>query len=118
VLNKRQVQAHEPIGYGSYTIPFPATVLTLAAGYGDGIPMSIIGYSFQDQGISWTFVGRVNMDMCFIATQDLVPKTPPFISLWSFDQSPVLQKLSEHCSTINYQLLTSISSRVPRAYEL
>lgn len=119
VLETRFLKKGETFGYGLTTAPEDGVLLVLPMGYADGMQFGFNGFSFQLEGVPVKFLARPNMDLCYLWTNNssALKWKNKIIKVWGhFDDN--LQLLSDHNQTITYQILTAISSRVPRDYVL
>ena len=93
----------------------------IAAGYGDAIPLHCGG---KAQGLiggnNYPLVGRVTMDQTLIDLTDAEnePKTGEVVTLIGRqnEEQIGLSELAKHGNTIEWELLCSITKRVPRVY--
>ncbi len=88
----------------------------LAVGYADGLPRIVsnkcsfaAGHGFAPQR------GSICMDMCMIDLTDL-PEVDVGSEVELFGERSSIYKLSDAAGTIPYELLCSVSKRVPRVY--
>jgi alanine racemase len=91
-------------------------IATIPVGYADGIPRSI-GNKVGSVGINgkiYPIVGNVCMDMLMVDVSQSNAKEGDEVCI--FNGNPNLEKFSEYCKTIPYEVLTSISRRVKRVY--
>lgn len=117
LVEVREVAAGETVGYGGqWRVPKRSILGTVAVGYGDGYPRHArTGTPVLVKGKRAVLVGRVSMD--FI-TVDLsrVPdaRVGDEVELWG-ERLPV-ESVADNAASISYDLLTGVSSRVPRKY--
>jgi len=117
ILALHRLEAGETIGYGSrYRCSRPTLIGVVALGYGDGYPRSAPdGTPVLVNGRRCSVAGTVSMDF---VTVDLTgaeeTQVGDPVELWGPSLSA--NEVAEHCSTIAYELLTRVSSRVPRHY--
>lgn len=114
------VKYYEPGTYVSYGRRFVTTQRTrmgvVAAGYADGLPWASAGkISFWSEGKLLPQCGRICMDMCMIDLSD-APEVTVGSELELFGEHAPLSKLAEAAGTIPYELLCSVTKRVPRVY--
>lgn len=111
------VNAGESIGYNrNYRTKNSTQIATIPVGYADGIPR-LIGNEVGKVGIAkklFPIVGNVCMDMMMINIGDAAAKEGDEVII--FNSNPSLEEFSNHCKTIPYEVLTSISRRVKRIY--
>lgn len=116
----KRVAPDTPISYGcTYRTPQETVIATIPAGYGDGFNrlLSSIGRVLID-GKSYPIVGRVCMDQ-FMVDIGAKPEcgVGSIVTLFGPDPAgPNAEELAELCTTIPYEILTSITARVPRIY--
>lgn len=114
VIATRLVARGETVGYGGvWKAARDSTIAIVAAGYGDGLPRGLPnGTPVLIGGRRAPLVGRVSMDMIAVDVTDLPPvKMGTAVTLWGGDL-PV-EEISRHAGTIPYELLCSVSQRVP-----
>ncbi len=116
VLQVRDVPAGESIGYSrGFLAEAPVRVATVATGYADGLLRS-----YSPRGAAWVagqarpLLGRVSMDVCAVDVTGLDVAIGDRVEL--FGPNRRLDDAAAAAGTIAYELLTSITARVPRAY--
>ena len=114
VIALRDVVSGERVGYGgAWSAPRDSRIAIIAAGYGDGVPRSFetgTPVLIRDQRAA--LVGRVSMDMIAVdvtGIEGVAVGTPAV--LWGAGL-PV-EEVARHAGTIPYELLCSVSQRVP-----
>lgn len=121
IIQIKDVPAGYRISYGStYTTPYPTRIAVLAVGYADGYPryMSSQG-AVLIKGRRVPVVGRVCMDQTVIDIGGLpdIDCQDEVVVFGKQSGAPLpVQEIAEACSTIHYEIVTSISDRVPRIY--
>ncbi len=114
VIAVRQVPRGETVGYGAtWRAERDTRVAIVAAGYGDGLPRSLpSGTPVCVAGRRVPLVGRVSMDMIAVdvSTLESVSVGTP-VMLWG-EGLPV-EEVAGWAGTIPYELLCSVSERVP-----
>jgi alanine racemase len=114
VIAVRRVAQGERVGYGGvWSAPRDATIAIVAAGYGDGLPRSLPGGTpVLVNGARAPLAGRVSMDMIAVDVTQLaeVHVGTPAI-LWG--RGLPVEEVARHTLTIPYELLCSVSQRVP-----
>lgn len=113
----RTLKPGEAVGYGeTWRADRPTPMGIVAIGYGDGYPR----HAGTDTP-AWTngqrirLIGRVSMDMLAVdlsAAPDARPGDR--VELWGEHVS--VDEVARHAGTIAYELLTNITTRVPRLY--
>jgi alanine racemase len=116
VLQVRDVPAGESVGYSrGFIADRPMRIATVAAGYADGLLRS-----YSPQGEVWIanetrpLLGRVSMDVCAVDITGLDVAVGDPVEL--FGANRLLDDAAAAAGTISYELLTSITPRVPRVY--
>ena len=117
----KQVSAGSPIGYGcTYTAPSPTYIATIPVGYADGYSRQFSNKAdVLIGGRRRKIVGRVCMDQIMV---DLGPACDAQIGdevvLFGRqgNEEITVTELAGLAGTINYELVCSVSSRVPRIY--
>ncbi len=116
ILQVRDVPAGESVGYSrGYVADTPRRVATVAAGYADGVLRS-----YSPNGQAWVggtlrpLVGRISMDVCAVDATDLDVAVGDSVEL--FGTHRPIDDAAEAAGTIAYELLASITARVPRHY--
>jgi alanine racemase len=114
VIAVRHVARGEAVGYGGrWLAPRDAQIAIVAAGYGDGVHRSFAnGAAVLVNGTRAPLAGRVSMDMLAVDVSGLsgVRVGTPVV-LWG-EGLPV-EEAAQHAGTIAYELLCSVSPRVP-----
>ena len=114
VIAVRRVPRGESVGYGgAWVAPRDSVVAIVAAGYGDGVHRSLgSGTPVLIAGARAPLAGRVSMDMLAVDVTELPPVElgAPAV-LWGAGL-PV-EEVARHAGTIAYELLCSVSQRVP-----
>lgn len=109
------IQAGESVGYGSRWIAKrPSRIGVIACGYGDGYPRSAPdGTPVCVADVLVPLAGRVSMDLL---TVDLTDHPGPSIGdpveLWG--HRVAIDEVATRSGTIGYELMTGVTSRVPR----
>ncbi len=114
VITVRRVARGESVGYGGHWVaPRDSLIAIVAAGYGDGVHRSLAnGAAVLVNGARVPLAGRVSMDMLAVDVSTLADVrvgTP--VVLWG-EGLPV-EETAQHAGTIAYELLCSVSPRVP-----
>ena len=117
----RSYPAGVPVSYGrTYVTPAPRTLAVVSIGYADGLSRQLSGrVSFLLRGRQVAVVGRICMDMCMVDVTD-VPEArvgdPVTVLGTGEDGAPSACGLASQLGTIPYEILCSISKRIPRIY--
>jgi len=117
----KRVYPGDYISYGrTYQTLKEGIVATLPVGYADGYRRALGNEgSVMIKGKRVPIIGRVCMDQCMIDISDV-----PEVSLGDevdllgeqLGESITADDIADWCHTISYEILTSISKRVPRIY--
>jgi alanine racemase len=117
VLQVRDVSPGESVGYSRrFVAETPRRVATVGAGYADGV---LRAYSPAGQvwigGSQRPLIGRVSMDVCAadVTGMDVAVGDPVEL----FGPNRLLDVAAAAAGTIAYELITSVTARVPRVYE-
>lgn len=116
VLQVRDVPVGETVGYSrGFEAQGPTRIATVAAGYADGVLRS---YSprgaVQINNETRPIVGRVSMDVLAVDVTGLDVSVGDEVEV--FGPNRLLDDVAIAAGTIAYELLTSITPRVPRRY--
>lgn len=118
VLQIREIQAGETVGYGAfYTAPGPMRVATVAAGYADGYLRSLSGRSLaMFRGRAVPLIGRVSMDLTTFDATDLPELRPGDRLMLVGGEGNTPDDIAARCGTIGYEVMTSLGRRYLRHY--
>lgn len=119
ILQTRQIDAQETVGYGAAHIAERASVIaTIAVGYADGY-MRHMGDSTRCWigGTEVPIVGRVSMDLITLDVTHL-PNVKPGDEVTLIGPNPgqTVDDIADQVGTIGYEILTSLGSRYRRNY--
>jgi len=116
-LSLKRLNKGEKFGYGLTELIESGFLLLLPLGYADGMKLGFTGIQLEIEGVNCQIVGRINMDITYLFSTDV--RIQKFmgkkIRLWSFEQDQI-NHFAKKAHSIPYDILTSISSRVPRDY--
>lgn len=126
----KDVPVSQGISYGlSYHTAEETTLGLVPLGYADGIPRIATGGPVRVNGKTYPVVGRIAMDQMVIDmgpgareafAQAAIPGSALGASAVLFgngaDGGPLVEEWAEAAGTINYEVVTRISQRVPRSY--
>lgn len=121
ISHLRQVSAGQGVSYGrTYITKQPTTIATIPVGYADGYPrnLSNIGRVLI-RGISCPILGRICMDQFMVDVSTLQnPGVGEKVTLIGADgeERISVEEIAKKANSFHYELLCSISSRVPRVY--
>jgi alanine racemase len=119
IIHTLKIKKGMPVGYGARTVTEDGIVAYLALGYGDGFSTRYDGATLTHNGHRGYIFGRVNMDMAQVFfPQSAVSsiKTGEQFEIWNHDTKSILD-FSDQTKTIPYELICSLTSRVPRHYQ-
>jgi len=121
VARLRRLEPGESVSYArTWTAARPSVVALIMCGYGDGLQRELSNKgSVLIRGCRAPIIGRVAMDMCIADVTDI-----PYAAL---DDEVVIigrqreaeisvEEVAALCGTVNYEILTGITARVPRVY--
>ncbi|MFN2326221.1 MAG: alanine racemase [Gemmatimonadales bacterium] len=116
VVAVRRVRIGDTVSYGAtWRATQPTTIVTVALGYADGVPLALAGRGgFELQGQRCPVAGRVNMDVTMVDAGALEVK-PGDIATF-LGGTLTLEQQAEAANTTAYQLLTALGPRLPRHY--
>lgn len=124
VNNVKEVPAGQGVSYGfNYRTEQPTTLALIPLGYGDGVPRIGTGGPVRIHGVSYAEVGRVAMDQMVVdlgepglaSDPDRNPLGAEAV-LFGAGANPSVREWSQAAQTIDYEIVTRISPRVPREY--
>jgi len=117
IIALRDLDIGDKVGYGeTWQATRSSRIATIAIGYADGYPRDAkTGTPVWVNGQLAPLVGRVSMDMITVDVTELSQvQIGDMVELWG-ENLPV-EKIAEYMDTINYELLTRVSARVPKVY--
>jgi alanine racemase len=125
IVDVRSITSGEPVGYGAlFRASRPSRIATVAMGYADGLSrqLSNKGYMLV-RGVRCAIVGAVSMDMSMVDVTD-VPgvELRDEVTVLGMQEGPLgrdaisAEEIASQAGTIPWEVLTSISRRVPRFY--
>ncbi len=126
----KDVPTGQGVSYGLNFISEVATTLGLVpVGYADGIPRIATGGPVRVNGVTYPVVGRIAMDQMVIdlgpnAHEGFVEGVVSGSALGATavlfgngaDGGPLVEQWAAAAGTVNYEIVTRISPRVPRRY--
>ena len=105
---------NESVGYnGAYVVKNKERIAIVAIGYADGVLRINSGRYVFINNKKYPIVGNICMDMLFIKVDDSV-KTGDKVAVIK-DNEHIIQ-IANYLSTIPYEVICSISKRVPKVY--
>lgn len=117
IIGLRKLAIGETVGYGEkWQAKRPSTIATIAIGYADGYPRNAKnGTPVFIKGQIAPLAGRVSMDMITVDVTDISDiELGEKVELWG--NNLAIETIAEYLDTVNYELLTRVSSRVTRIY--
>ncbi|PTX97389.1 alanine racemase [Verrucomicrobia bacterium LW23] len=117
----RDVPAGRTLSYGAtYTLPTAERIATVSAGYGDGYHRAGSGNAHVlVRGVRCPVRGRVTMDQILVdvsAVEGVTEGDEVVLVGRQGDQEITAAEVAAWSQTISYEVLTSLSPRVPRVY--
>jgi len=116
----KEVPAATGLSYGHmYKTERPSLIATVPVGYGDGLSRNLSGkIDFLVGGLRCPQVGRITMDMSLVDVTSLrghVALGDEVVIIGVQQAAEITaDELAEKLGTINYEIVTAISRRVPR----
>ena len=117
IIAIREIPAGDSVGYGArWTADRRSVIATVAVGYADGYPRHAPnGTPVYVGGKIMPLVGTVSMDMITVDVTDHPGVAiGDQVELWG--SNVLVSEVAECAGTISYELLTGVTSRVPRIY--
>ena len=117
----RSVPAGSSVGYGAtHRAHGPERWATVAIGYGDGLPRALgnRGHALV-RGRRVPVVGRISMDVTVVDISRAPGALPGDIVTFigcDGEQEITVEEVAEQARTINYEILTGFTSRLPRIW--
>ncbi len=115
VIQTRELEPGEPVGYGNAWIAEKATrIATLSCGYADGLIRAMSNQAVLFAGDEpCPLVGRVSMDLITVDVSHL-DHSPGKLDILC--QHQTVDDLAAAAGTIGYEILTSLGARYSRRY--
>ncbi len=115
ITNVKRISAGESVGYGAtFTARKDEFIATIAVGYADGWIRAHKGREVSINGKRYKTVGNVCMDQLMILVDETV-QLGDTVSLINHDIT--VDEVASDLNTINYEIVCSISDRVPRVFK-
>ena len=114
----KEVEEGTSIGYSrSYITDRTSLIATVPIGYADGFRRTFSnGWKVMIDGKLVPIIGKVCMDSFMVDVTDIDGvKLGDEVVIWD-NENITLDQLAEKCDTINYEILCTIGSRVPRKF--
>ena len=121
IVHLKDVPQGTPISYGStWRAPESTTIATVPVGYGDGYSRLLSNRGqVLVHGQHAPIVGRVCMDLSMIDVGHIADvRMGDEVVLFGRQEDAVISadEVADAIDTINYEITTSLTSRVPRVY--
>ena len=114
----KEVPKKTAIGYSqTYITKKKTKIATIPIGYADGLKRSLSnrGYIVVNNK-RCKIIGNICMDSCLIDVSNLKDvKVGDDVYIWD-NENVTVEEISKLCNTINYEILSTISDRVPRIF--
>lgn len=113
----KELPENERISYsGSFVLKHPSRIATVPIGYADGLDRSLSNNGFIVVNNKLVpIVGKVCMDSFMIDVSDVDVNLYDDVYIWD-NKILTLEKVANSANTINYEILSRISKRVPRIF--
>jgi alanine racemase len=113
----KKINKGDSVSYGRIFIAEKETIVaTVPIGYADGIRRSMTGANVVVNGRLAKIIGKVCMDSFMIDVTD-IPNVNVGDTVFIWDNENItLNDVAKKCNTINYEILSCISDRVPREF--
>ena len=121
VIQVKDVGSDFAVSYGStYRTPGPSSIATVPIGYADGFDrlLSSTGHMLV-KGVRAPIVGRVCMDLTMIDVghiPDVALEDEVVVLGRQGDEEISADEIAAHVGTINYEIVSSLTSRVTKIY--
>jgi len=118
IVHIKDVPAETSISYNrTFITKRPSRIATLPIGYADGFKRALSNKGFVlVNGQKAPIIGRVCMDLSMIDVTD-IPNVKKGDEVIIFDNINItVEELAELCGTISYEIISTISPRIPRVY--
>jgi len=113
----KQIPAGETVGYARKgTVAQEKTIATIPIGYADGYYRRLgngIGHVAVHGTLAPT-IGNICMDTCMIDISGIDAQVGDTVTI--FGDKPTLDDVAQWADTIPYEILSSVSPRIPRTY--
>ena len=121
IIHLKKVPVGTSISYGcTFTTQRPARIATLPVGYADGYSRLLSNKGFVlVSGERVPVIGRICMDQCMLDVTNVADvRLGDEVVLFGFQGQAILQidEVADLIGTINYEVVSMVSDRVPRRY--
>ena len=116
IINIKKIKKGESVGYSrNYIAKKDTLVATIPLGYADGIHRILSNNGkININGKMAPIIGNICMDQFMVDVSEIDTSIGSEISIIDYQLSA--EEISNYAKTINYEILTSISSRIKRIY--
>ena len=117
IILVKKVEKNTSIGYSrSYITTKDTDVATVPMGYADGLRRNLSnkGYVIIN-GKKAPIIGNICMDSFMVDVTGLDANEGDNVYIWD-NENITLDEVAEMCDTINYEIISTISYRVPRVF--
>ena len=114
----KEVEKGQSISYGrTFIADNNMKIATIGLGYADGIRRELSNKgSVVINGRKARIVGKVCMDSFMVDVTNIDCKLEDDVYIWD-NKNVTLDEIAKECNTINYEIISTISSRVIRKFE-
>lgn len=115
----KEVEKGESIGYSrNFIANKTMKIATIPIGYADGLRRELFNKGkVIINGKLASIVGSICMDSCMVDVTNIDNvKVGDVVYIWD-NEKILLDEIAKECNTINYEILSTISYRVPRVYK-
>ena len=121
IVFKKEVSAGSSVSYNrSFIAPRPMKIATIPVGYGDGYLRSLTGKAeVLIHGKRCLVLGNITMDMCMVDISDVEAQVGDEVVLIGKQGTEEITaaELARKAGTIDYEITTLLTARVPRIYK-
>ena len=114
----KDLDPNESVSYGRHFISNKKMkVATIPIGYADGFRRNLSNTGeVIINNKKCQILGSICMDSCMVDITDIDAKVGDEVYIWD-NNIITVEEIAEKCSTINYEILSTISSRVQRVFQ-
>ncbi len=119
LVQVRNLEENSTISYGAtYTTTRDEWIGTIPIGYADGLQRGLRGQEVLIAGKRMPIVGTICMDQCMVKLSKKMVVGEKVVLIGQQQHEEILiEEWAERLGTIPYEVVVSISKRVPRVYE-
>ena len=116
IIEIKQIKKDETIGYnGTYTAKKDELIGIVSIGYADGVNRKLKGSYIFINNKKYQIIGNICMDMLMVKIDN---KVKLYDKVYIYKDINHIKYLSKYLKTIPYELICSVSKRVPRKYKI